>query len=344
MASRISNQALVDRVMRFITGDINDAELRFLVREAIRETDRSIHELDDLAPMAWNIVPYDELRTNWYANVSAVTAASPGVFTAQTLNDDITTGHGFSNHATITDIVILDNFAEMKRLNGRMFLLQYASSTTFTLKSLDGLTTIDTTNYETYSSGGVVYHAGFVLNTTTILANVSTEWTFKGVLCCPTFDGFPTNPISEQAVRNNRAWTDISYASRPKNFRYWQQLVTDDASPTINHYLFWYPPCDQGYNVMIPYEKEVADMSTFNTTTYCFHPAECHSAIWHGALALLVGESKRVKRTSDKVIATQLEVLFAQKWTALWLQDKARIINLSRKLMGSRGGMGGVSA
>jgi len=343
MASRLSAKQLVENVMRFLTVDTRDTALQELVKEAIIQADRELRECDSLSPLAWDIVPYDGIRTTIYAEITDVTAANPGVITAASSDSSIT-GHGFrDNSSGHQDIIIIDSLDEPEELNGRAFLLEYIDPTTFSLKTLDGINAIDTSGYTAYSSGGVAYHAGIVLNSTTVLTGIS-NWDIKKILPNPTFSGYPTDPISENAVRHNHYWTDVSAGQRPKKYRYWQHHVTAVASPTILHYLLWYPPCDNEYNLFFNYQKEIDDISAWDATTYPFHPAEAHDALWHGALANLVGLATRVKRQSDRNIATQLEVLFAQRWLGEWENDKARVRKLSREMLGDSGGLGGFTA
>ena len=339
MASKISNLALKNKVREFVLDGPKDKSLNSLIEEAIIMADRDLRNVDSLSPLAWDIVPYDGLRTNIYATISAITAASPGVITAASVDSSIT-GHGFSNHATIRDIVVIDNIEGMEHLNNRAFLVEYADATTFSLKSLDGLSDIDTSGYDAYTSGGVVYHAGFVLNTATILTDVASEWTVKQLLPHPTLDGFPLYPITEAEVVKKR-WQDISFSSRPERYRYWQNMTDMD---TVSHYIFLYPVCNRAYNLSFPYQKEVPDISTFNGSTYPLHPPQVHDAIWHGALAKLVGVSKRVRRHNDKVIATQLEIAWKERWETEWMKDGIKTIELSRKMMGDMGGSSGISA
>jgi len=343
MADSISTSNLVKKARQYITSDASATTLGVLVKNAIIDVDRALRVADSFSPLAWDIVPYDELRTCTSAAISAITLADPGVFTAQSVDSDIT-GHGFHDNSSYhQDIVLIDGTVGPEELNGRLFLLEYVDATTFTLKTLDGLDAINTTNYTAYSSGGYVYHIGFVLNTTTILANVSSAWTFKKLVASqpPRFDGFPTEPISEQQIQNESNWTNISYAQRPKRFRHWRNMASSTSS---SHYFFWYPACDQAYNVRITYQKEVPDISAWDTSTYPFHPPEVHEALWHGALARLVGENTRMKRSSDKAIAVKMEILFAKKWLLQWEKDKRRVVRLSREMMGAFGGPGGLSA
>lgn len=339
MSSALSTLAIKNKVREFILTKANDTSLNSLVEEAVKMADRELRDADSLSPLAWDIVPYDGLRTKPYAKISALTQADPGVFTAASIDSDVT-GHGFDNHSTIRDIVVIDGIDGPEELNKRAYGLQYVSATKFSLKTLDLQDAIDTSSLDEYSDGGTVYHAGYVLNTTTILANVSNEWTVKQLLPSPTFDGFGTNPITEVKVRNE-GWLDVSLARRPHRYRYWQHMT---APNTMSHYVFWYPVSNYYYNFAFNYQKEVPDISTFNNSTYPFHPNQCHEYLWHGALAKLVGVSKRMLRQGDennKQIVTKMEILWAERWLQEWEKDKAKTVNLSRHLLGDSGGSAG---
>ncbi len=342
MATGITTDNLVEKCRMFVTSNANEQSLNHIIKEAILKADSDIRNCDSFGPLAWHRHYYDGLKSNIRCEISAITQASPGVITADSVDSDIT-GHGFDNHTTIRDIVLVDGIAGMTELNTRLALLEYASATTFSLKTLDGLGAINTTNYTEYDSGGHVYHAGFVLNTTTILTNVSSEWGFKRVIPSPTFDGHPTTPISESQVRNNKDWLDISSASRPKRWRHWHNM-TDPNTPTVSHYLFWYPVADQEYEISFPYEREIPDISTWDDSTYPFHPPEVHPALWHGALAHMAGLAERMKRQNEKSVVIRMEVMFAQKWQMEFQNDLNKIRNLNRDMLGSRGGMGGLTA
>ncbi|HUU80401.1 MAG TPA: hypothetical protein VMW90_03050 [Acidobacteriota bacterium] len=341
MASQISTEDLVTKVKSFILTNPNEKGLDHMIKESIIKVDRDIRKFDSLHPLAWDIQPYSGLRTVCPANISGITQADPAVFTAASVDTDIT-GHGFDNHSTITDIVTIDGIVgdedsnNIEALNGRQFLFQYVSATTFTLKTLDGLDALSTSSLTEYSSGGYIYHSGYVLNTTTILASVDSQWTFKKILPCPRFDGHPTEPISNPED-DDGFWLNISNAQRPRRWRYWQNM----ASPSsVSHYLFWYPAANNNYNLAFHYQREIPDISTWSSSTYPFHPPEVHDAIWHGALAELIGLSKRMERQGEKGIVIRMEVMFAEHWMSQFAQDRINIINLSRSMMGAQGGGG----
>ncbi len=340
MSSQITTKGLVDKCMLFLTSDAKDRELELLIKHALIQADRELRVCDSSSPLAWDIHSYDGLRSKAYAYITAITQANPGVVTASSIDSSIT-GHGFDNHATIQDIVLISGIGGMEELNDRLFLLTYIDTTTFSLTSIDGLSAVNTSGYTAYTSGGAVYHCGFVLNTTTILTGI-TGWTFKSVLPGATFDLYSTSPISQVHIDQERYWVDAGNAQRPYKTRYWQNM----ASPSsFSHYFFWYPPANQAYNICIKYQKEIPDISVWNDSTYPFHPAEVHEALWHGALAKLSGLSKRMQRQSTKGDdVARVEVLFAQRWLLEWEEDKRKIKNLSRSFLGCKSGYGGFSA
>lgn len=348
MATRISNLALINKCKQFVAENRNDKSMDALIRTALISADRELREVDQFSPLAWDIHPFQGLRTKVHAEISAITAADPAVFTAESVDSDIDS-HGFAdNGSTHQDIVLLDGVAgaegenNIKGINKQFYLLEYVSSTTFTLKTLGGLDALDTSGMTAYSDGGYVYHAGLILDTDIILANVSgSAWDFKRIIDNVNFDGYPTDPVSEDEVRNNQAWLSSSSAQRPKGFRYWRNMASTTSS---SHYLFWYPVCNQTYNLSFNYVKEIPDISTFNTSTYPFHPADVHETIWHGALSILAGMSKRHVRMGAQNISSKIEVLFAEVWKLQWEKDKKWVRRFSRKMLGASGGSEGFHA
>jgi len=127
MASQISTEDLVTKVKSFILTNPNEKGLDHMIKESIIKVDRDIRKFDSLHPLAWDIQPYSGLRTVCPANISGITQADPAVFTAASVDTDIT-GHGFDNHSTITDIVTIDGIVgdedsnNIEALNGRQFI------------------------------------------------------------------------------------------------------------------------------------------------------------------------------------------------------------------------------
>jgi len=355
MATAINNKTLVDRAMRFITSDVNDQTLRLLVQEAIRAADEELRNIDEFSPLAWHIGTWDNLRTVLPAEISAITAADPGVITAASINSTIE-AHGFrDNSSNHQDIVLIDGISSggdrdqslgMEMLNNRFYLLDYVDADTFSLDTIDGLNDVDTSDMYAYDSGGTVYHAGFKIDPDLIEADVASQWSFGEIIPYGvTIDGFPCHPVGQFDISNKYTLRKTGFAQRPKHYFYWQHHETvAAASPTIGHYLFLLPVSNQEYNVKIDFRKEIPEMSTWNTTAYPPHPIAVHSALWKGALAKLVGDAKKLERSSERAIATQVEVLFAQRWQEEWSIAKFNALNLHRKLLGESGGMGGITA
>ena len=75
--------------------------------------------------------------------ISAITKANPVVVTANS--------HGYSNG----DTIIITSVAGMTEVNGKTFLVADKTTNTFELQNVDG-TDINSTNFTTYTSGGVV--------------------------------------------------------------------------------------------------------------------------------------------------------------------------------------------
>ena len=74
--------------------------------------------------------------------ISGITKAAPGVVSS--------TAHGFTNN----DVVLLE-VQGMVELNGRLFKVVNSAADSFQLAGVDGTTGIDTTLYNTFSSGTV---------------------------------------------------------------------------------------------------------------------------------------------------------------------------------------------
>ena len=75
--------------------------------------------------------------------ISSITKASPGVVTTAS-------AHGLANG----DVVLLSTQG-MVELNGRLFKVVSSSGSTLGLADVDGVTGIDTTNYNTFTSGSL---------------------------------------------------------------------------------------------------------------------------------------------------------------------------------------------
>lgn len=79
--------------------------------------------------------------------ISAITQANPGVITTAT--------HGYKTG----DVIYIQSVGGMTELNNLYFKVVVISSTTFSLKDMDGSTAINTTGYTAYTAGGTTKRA-----------------------------------------------------------------------------------------------------------------------------------------------------------------------------------------
>ena len=333
--SKISNLHLMERCKRYILTDPSQTDRDELIQNSLITAFREISDLGS-EPLAWNREVYDEIFTRYYASISAITAANPGVITADSVDPDLTSDHGFQTD----DIVYIAGIAGMTRLNDRLFRAVRASASTITLKTLDGQTAITTAAYEDYSSGGVIYHAGIVLPASTIepSSDDNYDWDIKRVYDVQ-FDQNPSDPITEAPAQR------VSQAgSRPKKWRYQQYAYGSFESP--EHLLFWYNFPSTRYNVRVSIEKEYPDLSKFSDSVYPPCPGLVHDFIWHRALANLAMHSEKQRRmTKDGGDNTKIEVLNANYWIAQMAADEIKLLEYSRKLSSGKAYMSqGMSA
>jgi hypothetical protein len=330
MADKLSNLDLLDRCKRYILSDPTNQSLDFVIQDAIVTACREIAALD--SPLAWLRGSYNEDVTRYYAKISAVTQANPGVITADSLDPDLSSDHGFQSD----DIVWIEGIDGMERLNRRFYIATRASATTITLTQLDGQNAIDTTNYEAYSSGGSIYHAGIKLDD----IEPASAWKLKRVYDVR-FDGYPTDPMPDELINQNSAWLGCS--GRPKRWMYWRRIYDDPSTPT--HWLRWFGFAGQRYNLDVRFEKGYPDPSDWDESHYPPHIPEVHDYIWHRALFNLVTQTEKQKRsTRDKGDNTKIEILNANYWIAKAKEEEWKIIDLSREMIGDMPTTGGMSA
>lgn len=328
MPTQISNKGLLDKCKRFVLTDTNRTDKDKLIRDALITSNREIANIG-AEPLAWNREVYDEIFTRYYATASAITNASTGVITCDSVDPDLTSDHGFQTN----DIVYIRGINGTERLNDRLFRAVRASATTMTLKTLDGQTAIDTTNYETYSSGGTIYHAGIVLPASTIEPSGGTasyEWDIKRVFDVQ-FDLQPgCNPITEEAAKE---W--LAPGSRPVKWRYQQYAFASFG--TVEHLLFWYNFPSQKYNIRVSLEKAYPDLSSWTASVYPPAPAQIHDYIWHRALSNLATQSETARRMAkDGADNTKMEIVNANYWIAKAAQEEVEIMEYSRMLSGGQ--------
>ena len=332
MSSELSNQKLLEKCKRFILDDMTKEHLDYVIQDALVTAVKEINNLGGALPMAWNREQYDEFFTRYYATISAITNANPGVITADSVDPELSSDHGFQTN----DLVYLDGIAGEdsygSRLNRRFFRAVRASATTLTLKTLDGQTAIDTTDYDTYSAGGMVYHAGFVLPASTIQPTDS--WVIKR-LWNVAFDGYPSHPIADQQAIEE-GW--IGSGGRPEKWRYQKYTYSDFTATNIEHLLFWYGATAQRYNVNVMFEKTYPDMVTFDKDNYPSIPSDLHDYIWHRALSNLATQAEKQKRQTATQAGiganTKMEIVNAQYWILKAAQDEIDILAYNRSLLG----------
>lgn len=338
MSTPISNKEQREKCKRFILVDPSREDLDEVIQDALITSVREICDIGQ-EPMAWNREQYDEIFTRYYAEISAITAADPGVITADSVDPDLTSDHGFQTN----DIVFIDGVNgtnSRHRLNYRLFRAVRASATTITLKTMDGQDAIDTSGYEAYSSGGKIYHAGIILPRSTIEptgGTASYEWNIKRVYNIAV-DQLPCHPISEARAREKMI---DQPGARPVRWRYQQYAYADFAVASVDHVVFWYPYVSQRYNINVKIEKEYPDLSVWTTAIYPPIPAHLHNYVWHRALANLAthGDSSR-RRSAGKAGETgdntKIEVANASYWIAKAAAEEREILNYSRKLQGDQ--------
>lgn len=137
------------------------------------------------------VVRNDALVLEDAVNISGVTQASPGVVTA--------TAHGYSDD----DEVYIAAVAGMTELNGRMFIVDNATTDTFTLVDKYSGEAVDTSAYAAYSSGGTVAR---VYEITTIYAKedlAELVYVQEGDVITFTHSSYP---IQELARTDHDAW------------------------------------------------------------------------------------------------------------------------------------------
>ena len=205
---------------------------------------------------------------------------------------------------------------------------------------MDNKDEIATTNYEEYDSGGVIYHAGFVLPASSIEPSGGTadyEWDIGGVYDV-TFDGYPSDPTDEETARQN-GW--MIPGSRPRKWRYHQYSYAQFDADNKEHFLYWYNYPSQRYQVTVHLEKAYPDLTSFDKDIYPPHPPEIHDYIWHRALANLATHAEKQRRrstgregaTGDN---TKIEILNANFWISKMAQDEIDILAYNRKISGQQ--------
>lgn len=347
MADRIPNKVLVDKCGEFVKADPTTQALDELLKAAIVSSEHQIrdHIWEPRAePLAWLRGSYDNLFTRYNCEVTGVTQANPGVFTAESLDTDVT-GHGYTDK----DLVYAMTFGDdsMDELNERFYRINYVSSTTFSLLNLDGQYAVDTSSLDAWSTGGYFYHCGLLLPSAIepTGGNVWERWKIKDVFAV-TFDSYPAEAITEGQVLADERW--MRPGGQPTRWNYWRNDYQGFGS--TEHFLRFYPPTAQRHNIRVFFEKSYPDISKWEATAYPPHIPEIHDCIWRRALSILATNSERARRESKPSdtqagrLMGQIEVLYAQHWKTEAAKDERLIMAISRKMLGLKQSAQGFSA
>jgi len=171
-------------------------------------------------------------------------------------------------------------------------------------------------------------------------STASYRWKIKRVWNV-TVDGDPVYPISDEEARSNGKWH--TPAGVLERWRYWRKMTSDPS--TYTHYVLFYPPVNNRYNLAIHIEKAYPDISVWTGTVYPPHPPEIHDYIWHRALSNLATNAEKQRRESSKGerLMGQIEVLYAQMWQAKKVEDERAIKLFSKQLLGDQPSSRGLS-
>lgn len=328
----LSNLDLLNRCKRFILTDPLRTDIDDLTKDSLISSYQEISCLGH-EPLAWNVETYDEIFTRYYATISDITAADPGVITADSVDPDLTSDHGFQTN----DIVYLDGVNgenSLHKLNNRLFRAVRINATTLSLKTLNGQDDINTTDYAAYDTGGTIYHAGIVLPASTIEPTGGTadyEWDIKRVYDVQ-FDLCPAFPVTEGIAQRMS-----EPGGQPERWRYQQYAYGSYATP--DHVIFWYPFPSQRHSVKVSIEKEYPPLSTWTSAIYPPCPENIHEYIWHRALSNLAMHSEKQRRRTggdNDGDNTKIEILNAKYWMSKALEEEVKIIDYHMKMSGSQ--------
>lgn len=331
MPSAISNKDLLEKCRRFISKDPTDEEIWPLLKDALISANREVQNIDTV-PLAWMRERYNSMFTRAPANISTITKADPCVVTAASFDSGVT-GHGFEND----DIVIIDNVNGMDQLNRRTFRVDAINETTLGLYQLDDQNSIVSTDYDAYTNGGKIYHAGIKIPHATIEPSSGSDykWVIKRIFAA-TFDLYPATPMAEEIL-------DVQYINsvrRPDRWRYKRYGYAGMLAASIEHYLMFNNPADKRYNIDIHIEKDYPDLTTWTTAVYPPHPPEIHDCIWHRALANLTTNAEKQRRETKEKLGQAIEILYGQVWKQKVLEDEKFIKDFSRNLLGGQPSQG----
>ncbi len=215
---------------------------------------------DDLNPLFWMVDFDDSLGIKAPGTISGISAADPGDFTA--------TAHGFVSG----DLISVYSVAGMVEVNNRTYRAGTpADANSLGLELLDASDEIDTTDYTTYTSGGVFNHQGLTL---------SQEINRILKVRCPGYD--PMDPILyDEIEESNTALSETT--GRPIRYTHKKQYLLSDGSEIDQ--LLWFPAADQAYDLRVWFEKRAAPLS--NTSDEPLLPPQFRNTIISGVMARL---------------------------------------------------------
>jgi hypothetical protein len=243
---------------------------------------------DDLYPFYW-MVDFDGSRASVApATITGISKAADGVFTTDA-------AHGLA----VGDIVSIHTVLGMTEVND----LKYAISevpTTATFKC-----SAVTTNYTTYTSGGVVHHKGITLNTSgkNVQRILAAGWNDEGEM------------------------TEIGYLEREKDLRNhendskglprrYMHGKTYSSAGVESNQLMWFEGADAAYQLRYWFEARASRL--INSADVPLLPPQFHDMIVAGVVTRLAEYNVQVENAViwPSIYSAQLEKLsqFNRKW------------------------------
>jgi hypothetical protein len=211
-----------------------DSSMTAMVKEMVNMTYFEIMGVDELYPFYWMVDLDDTLASVAPADVSGVTKANPGVITTSA-------AHGLS----VNDLVTMHNLGGMTELNDRIYTVASVPlSTTFT-------TSVDTSGYTTYTSGGTVHHRGKTLATSgkDVQRLLWVSWHDEDIMT-------PITPEEIEKEASRYHWTSVT--QRPERYRHVKSFA---AAGTETNQIIWYPGADAAYDLRYWLEKRPAKLA-----------------------------------------------------------------------------------
>jgi hypothetical protein len=228
---------------------------------------------DDLHPLFWLVDFDDSLAAKAPADVSAVTAANPGVATA--------TAHGLVED----DIISFHNFSQMTELNGRVLKVgTVPNANSFQFEELDGSAGIDCSGYDAETSGGTVHHRGLTLATS--------DRPVESLLRAQWHDELEMVISEHQSIEELQSnWDDST--GRPTEC--WHRKHFTSAGAQTDQ-LIWFPGADQAYDLRLWQTSRVDRLSADADVPIL--PYQFHDAIIAGAATRLAESNVQVESPS----------------------------------------------